>query len=479
MTRNGRRRKRQRNAARLGRNLFDLLKMAAVVAVVAFIAIMVIRWTSNGSGVISSTETYLEGVYVNGVSLAGYTKQEGIDMMDELIDKRLNQDAFELVYGDKVWTLTPGMLNATLDVRTQMELAWNFGHTGSWSERRSQSDYLKDNIVEYNSELEYDETMLDQFIAQIKSEIDVAPVDADIIVDTDEILTVTPSSTGLSLDAEALKQTLEDAMVKGTTMRIELQPAVVQPTYTTEDMQSCTELIATCETSTKGSNDNRVRNIMRALKAFNGVRLNPNETMSFNEMVGKRTVENGFYEGQEFLDGEVVMGIGGGTCQASTTLYGALVRAGMTVEVRYQHSLLVSYIRPSLDATVTDTGKDLVFTNDTDYPIFIYTSVDNARAEVRIFGKQPEYEIKFVSEIISRTSPSGYEKKADTEGKYVWYTTDEPVLAEEGKDGLKSQGVRELYDRETGELVERDVLSSDSYSPIKPVYWVGVHEPDF
>ena len=82
MTRNGRRRKRQRNAARLGRNLFDLLKMAAVVAVVAFIAIMVIRWTSNGSGVISSTETYLEGVYVNGVSLAGYTKQEGIDMMN-------------------------------------------------------------------------------------------------------------------------------------------------------------------------------------------------------------------------------------------------------------------------------------------------------------------------------------------------------------------------------------------------------------
>ncbi len=473
MTQSGRRRTGRRRKANAAQGIFSLVKMALVVAVIVIIIIGIIRFTSQPN-------VFLNGVYVNGISLGGYSYEEGYKQVNEMADERLNKNAITLTYEDKSWTLTPSMVGASMDVDSQLALAWNFGHTGNFFQKRSQQSYLKDHTVEFNSELKYDETLLDQYVATIKSEIDIAPVDATVTVEKDETLKVSDSADGQVLDGDALKQALSKVIVEGSTPQIQLVAQVVKPNISASDLKNDTQLIAQCITSTKTSSKSRTSNIRRALSKFNGFVVHPNETISFNKVVGKRTIENGFKEAPEFAGTTVQQGIGGGVCQASTTLYNALLRAGMTVETRYQHTMRVSYIPPSLDATVSESGKDLVFTNDRDSTIYIYTSVDSEKVQVKIFGQPTEYRIELESEIIQdNIASTTIKKKKDTTGKYAYYT-DEMVLISEGKLGAKSRAYICYYDRKTGELAgdKRVELHTDYYFPSAPVYWVGIHERD-
>ncbi len=455
------------------RGIVSLAVMALIVAAVVFVIITIIRLTTAPSG-------FLKGVYVNGISLGGYSYEEGYKKVSDMADQRLNQNAITLRYQDKTWTLTPSMLGATMDYKTQLALAWNFGHTGNFFQKRSQQDYLRDHTVAFNSDLTYDEALLDQFVSSIKSEIDIAPVDATVIVDVGEQLTVTQSRDGQALDGDALKDALKKVIVEGSAPQIQLVAQLVKPAITSDELKNGTQLIATCSTSTKSSTRNRTSNIHRALKKFDGFAVHPGETISFNKVVGRRTVENGFKEAPEFAGTTVQQGIGGGVCQASTTLYNAVLRAGMTVETRYQHTMTVKYIYPSLDATVSESGKDLVFTNNRDSTIYIFTSVDTEKAQVRIYGKPTEYRIELESEIIQDNIPATSERRIkDTTGKHAYYT-DEKVLESEGKPGVKSRAFICYYDRVTGELAgdKRVELHTDYYFPSPPVYWVGIHERD-
>ena len=108
------------------------------------------------------------------------------------------------------------------------------------------------------------------------------------------------------------------------------------------------------------SRSNRKTNVRVALSRFNGLKVDPGETVSFNAVALERTEANGYKEAIEYSEGESTTGIGGGTCQASTTLYGALLQAGVTIIERHNHSMTVGYVDPSMDAAVTDSGsKDL------------------------------------------------------------------------------------------------------------------------
>ena len=63
--------------------------------------------------------------------------------------------------------------------------------------------------------------------------------------------------------------------------------------------------------------------------------------------------------------------MGGGICQVSTTLYNALLLSEVEITERYAHSMLVSYVEPSMDAAIADDVKDLKFRNNKENPIYI------------------------------------------------------------------------------------------------------------
>ena len=116
--------------------------------------------------------------------------------------------------------------------------------------------------------------------------------------------------------------------------------------------------------------------------------LAPGEVFSFNDTVGKRSTANGFYTAPEYANGQTVMGIGGGTCQVSSTLYNAVLYADLSIVYRLNHMFTVNYCPIGQDATVSDSGVDFKFANNTDYPIKISAVTSGGKITVSILGTQ-------------------------------------------------------------------------------------------
>ena len=66
--------------------------------------------------------------------------------------------------------------------------------------------------------------------------------------------------------------------------------------------------------------------------------------------------------------------MGGGICQVSSTIYVAMLLAGIAPTQRYAHSLPVDYVPAGLDSAIVQGYKDLTFTNNFDFSIVINAS---------------------------------------------------------------------------------------------------------
>ncbi len=469
--------RRRKRRSRPGRGAAQALKLTLVMAALTAAVILIIRVSSGAS---FAPDTFLEGVYVGGVSLGGKTYEEGARLVLDEVEQRLSAETYVLTYRDKTWSFTPSEFNARLDQDTarQLQMAWSLGHTGSDAYRREQAQSLKENPVRYDSRIIYDEHLLGEFLAEVASEVNVAPVEATVVMGSAEEIIVTQSQDGLDLSAQELKQTLDQAIRDGGPRTIELKPHAAKPVHTTEALIENTQLIADCWTSTKKSVSLRTRNIRRALDSFNGFMVQPGQTVSFNDTVGARTIENGFFKANEYDGTEVISGIGGGTCQASSTLYGALLKANMEIVTRQPHSMTVDYCDYSMDAAVSlkkGRIKDLCFTNTLRYPVYIYTQVDSERARVRIYGPPCAYDIRLGHDLVEEKVPQKGRYEKDLTGKHAYFT-DEIMLKTPGKNMVKSRGLRIYCDKVTGAEVDRQVFNLDTYYEKQPVYWKGIHE---
>lgn len=416
--------------------------------------------------------TYANNIYINGHSFSGYTQEGAREYAAELADEWLNE-TFTFSYMDSSWSFSRSMVDATIDYSSQLDLAWNLGHVGSERERERVRSALESQRVDYPVTVTYDEAKLDAFIDTICSALHIDAIDAVVVPDVNQPVIVSESQIGRDVNREQFRQQLITLIETGesdTTIPVD----TVMPTVQSDEVSF--QLIAEFSTDVTFRNSASRSNVRKALNAFNGLEIQPGVTYDFNEIVGPRTMEAGFQQATEYNGDVSTLGWGGGVCQASTTLYNALIQANMTVLNRKNHTMTVSYVDPSLDAAVEWGGKNLVFTNDTQYPVYIYTAVSKEWATVRIYGHRPDYRYVLESVMINENRPSTRQITVqDTEGKYVYYTDDEPYV-ETGKPGCSSQGWIVAYDWNTHEEVSRVQVSEDTYSPGATLIYVGVHE---
>lgn len=131
--------------------------------------------------------------------------------------------------------------------------------------------------------------------------------------------------------------------------------------------------------------DDRARNIRLAAKRLDGRVVPPGRVFSFNEAAG-----NGYGTASTLVDGKRFDAEGGGLCQVSTTLYNAVLLAGLGIVERSPHSGPVAYAEPGLDAAVSpDEGTDFKFRNQTKHSVTIRSTVDGNRLFVTIHGREP------------------------------------------------------------------------------------------
>ena len=130
---------------------------------------------------------------------------------------------------------------------------------------------------------------------------------------------------------------------------------------------------------------NRTENLRLAAKAIDGKRLAPGEQFSFNETVGERTVARGYKEAMIIEGNSFTLGLGGGICQVSSTLYNAAALAKLEIVERHHHSLTVGYVPPGKDATVAWPVLDFKFRNNTQNALVIRTFVEGNTLTIKLF----------------------------------------------------------------------------------------------
>lgn len=117
------------------------------------------------------------------------------------------------------------------------------------------------------------------------------------------------------------------------------------------------------------SSSNRDNNINVACNIINGTILQPNESFVWSNIIGRTTAEKGFLEAPVIINKKSVLGLGGGVCQVSTTIYNALLDTYIVPYELHKHSIGSAYSKN--DATVSYGNKDFAFTNSYSFPIYI------------------------------------------------------------------------------------------------------------
>lgn len=204
------------------------------------------------------------------------------------------------------------------------------------------------------------------------------------------------------------------------------------------------------------SNVERSFNIRLAASKINGTVIPSGECFSFNEAVGARTAENGYKQAKIIEEGKFVLGVGGGVCQVSTTLYNAALLSGLGIAEYHPHSLAVSYVAPSRDAMVSGNYCDLKFVNNRKTPIYVRVKCSQNSICCTFYGESDGCNYSFVSEVVGTIPRPDDEEVEGDEDKILSY----------GREGTRSCGY--LVKERDGEE-EITLIRSDSYAPIAEV----------
>lgn len=271
----------------------------------------------------------------------------------------------------------------------------------------------------------------------------------------------TSGTTGRVIDQDALAAAMVDAIQKEDYSAVlEAQVKEVSPELTADQLREKYKTISTYTTTTT-SNSNRNENIRLAVQALNGTIVNPGQEFSFNNTTGERTEAKGYKPATAYLNGEIVQEPGGGVCQVSSTLYNAVVFAGLKSTERHAHSYEPSYVTPGEDAAVSYGGPDFKFVNNSDYPVAVKASFSSSdrKLTISIYGVpilKDGVKIRMVSEKTSEIDPPApvYEEDQTLQ-------LDQQVEAKAATPG--SRWTTDLVTYENDKEVSREFFHNSSY----------------
>lgn len=272
-------------------------------------------------------------------------------------------------------------------------------------------------------------------------------------------------AVGLAIDQEKLAADIQKALMsKDFDATITASASEVQPEISIAAAKEKYKTIGTFTTNTT-ANSKRNTNIRLASEALNGTIVQPGQELSFNDTVGERTEAKGYQGAAAYNNGEVVQEIGGGVCQVSTTLYNAVLKAGLKISVRRSHTFEPSYVTPGQDATVSWGGPDFKFINNSNTAIGIKASYYNQTVTVSVYGI-PILE-DGVTYSLESTKVADIDPPAPTYEEDQTLQPDQEVVKSAGSSG--SRWETRLIVKKDGEVVSRDIDHTVTYKGHAPV----------
>ncbi len=245
----------------------------------------------------------------------------------------------------------------------------------------------------------FDRQALFDHLLHLKDSVDRTPSDARMDLDARKVL---PEVDGILVDVDASQLAIEESLERGV-RRMPLKVVTVAPKRRLADLKEVKleSVLGEFETHYDRSEKARDRtfNLRLAASKLDGHVLLPGETFDFNETVGPRDETNGYKVATVIAEGELVDGIGGGTCQISGTLHGAVFFAGLDIVDRAPHTRPSAYIKMGLDATVVYPTIDFRFRNPFDFPVVLHETVKNGTVRAEVLGPSESRTVTLIRRI--------------------------------------------------------------------------------
>jgi vancomycin resistance protein YoaR len=303
-------------------------------------------------------------------------------------------------------------------------------------------------------------------LGALKDELDRAPADARLDLDRRALV---PEVNGRFLDIDATLLSIERALEAGAgSARLVFAERRAKRTASELAGVRFDAVLGWFETRYDRSEKAAARtfNLRVAASKLDGHVLLPGETFDFNQVVGPRDEANGYKVAPVIAEGELVDGIGGGTCQISGTLHGAAFFAGLEMVERYPHTRPSAYIKLGLDATVVYPTITLRMKNSFPFPIVVHETVKNGVVRAEILGPKRTRTVTLIRRVLEAIPYEEVERPDKT------LPSGERVLAQRGVAGFKIRRYRIVRD---GAHAARERWD-DVYPPTQQIVRVGSGE---
>ncbi|MHB9019870.1 MAG: VanW family protein [Minisyncoccota bacterium] len=263
-----------------------------------------------------------------------------------------------------------------------------------------------------------------------------------------ELVETIPGQAGLEIDFNRLKGDIEKEIqrifqeynenkIKPETIKIQFTIEKVPPKITKETIAEykITDLIGKAQTSFSGSSAARITNIKIGTSKLNGILIAPGEEFSAVKTIGEVTEEEGYKKEFVIKMDKSVEEFGGGLCQIATTLFRLALNTGLSITERQNHSYVVGYYGPGLDATIYGPHPDLRFINNTENYILLQGIVEKNTLTFEFYGRKDGRKI-------SISEPRVRDKISPPDTKFV-LTADLPLAqkkcTERRREGLTTE----------------------------------------
>ncbi|MFO0742073.1 MAG: VanW family protein [Labilithrix sp.] len=428
-----------------------------------------------GAGALVAKGRYLPDARIApGVKIDGVTVPAGAD------PKAFSDERAKTLLARKVALALPGHdkpilegtladLGVTVDLDRTVANAERVAKEGDLLGRAQAADDAREGRVDIPLFVTLDYDSLLQRLVVLKETEDTQPMSARLDLDKHETIA---EKEGRYIDADETLALVEMAAKTPHGKELEtitLPTKAFAPRISSAFLKSLdiSTVVAEYETFFGRNGDQRKRgqNIDNAAQKLDGHVISPGELMSFNEVIGERSEANGFSKSWEIFKGEMVEGVGGGTCQVASTFHAASFFGGFDVLERLPHSRPSAYIPMGLDSTVVFPAVDLKVRNPHPFPIVIHAKTEGGKLRVELLGKSKPVKVGFGREV-TETLP--YKRKVEEDpaltGKKV-------VVKQHGIKGYKIKITRTFtYADGTTKKHEQ----KDQYPPTTEIYKVPV-----
>lgn len=351
----------------------------------------------------------LDNIYIGDVAVGGMSGEEAKQAVENYVDE-IQNTRFTLTVNDKSMTATAKQLGVDWENTGVVEEAVMIGKSGSLITRYKDKKDLEHEPKKLEITFGTKEEDIEKYLSANADKVNQEAVDGGLVRENGSFK-ITGGDEGIAVNVTKSAKAIADYIANDWDTKeasIALSADVVQPRGSKEQLSKVKDVLGTFSTDYSSSSSGRAMNVSNGCSRINGALLYPGDVFSVYEAVSPFDAEHGYALAGSYENGTVVETYGGGICQVSTTLYNAVIRAELKINERYAHSMIVNYVKPSMDAAIAGTVKDLKFENNTEAPIYIEGVTGGGVITFTIYGEEtrsPKREVIFESEIVSENNP--------------------------------------------------------------------------